>query len=128
MTSTQGNSKSAVATTDHEAIRKWIEQRGGCPARVKGTERGDDPGILRVDFPGYSGEDTLECIDWDMWFRAFDEHGLAFLYEPEGESRFNKLIRRDGADDAEGRSRERERERAKSEPHSARGGGRASRK
>ncbi|HEV7666238.1 MAG TPA: hypothetical protein VGQ62_22075 [Chloroflexota bacterium] len=89
-------SKSAVATIDHERIRTWVDERGGCPARVKGTERGDDPGLLRIDFPGYSGEETLECITWDEWFRAFDNHGLSFLYEPEPQSRFNKLIRREG--------------------------------
>jgi hypothetical protein len=84
-------------TTDHETIRRWVEERGGCPARVKGTERGDDPGLLRIDFPGYSGEDTLECISWDEWLRGFDEHNLAFLYEPERNSRFNKLVSRERA-------------------------------
>ena len=36
-------------TTDHDTIRKWVEERGGRPAAVKGTGGGDDPGIVRVD-------------------------------------------------------------------------------
>ena len=31
----------AKVTTDHKEIRKWVEERGGHPARVKGTERGE---------------------------------------------------------------------------------------
>src|SRR4051794_11073762 len=65
-------------TTDHEQIRSWVEERGGWPAAVKATERRGDPGILRIDFPGFSGEGRLERIDWDEFFRKFDESGLAF--------------------------------------------------
>src|SRR5579883_3395345 len=85
---------SANSTTDHEFIRRWAEQRGGKPAHVKRTSQGDDAGILRIDFPGYSGEDTLEPIGWDEWFEKFDEAGLALLYD-EGDSRFNKLVSRE---------------------------------
>jgi len=45
--------------TDHETIRRWVEERGGWPARVKGTGNDDDPGLLRIDFPGFSGEKSL---------------------------------------------------------------------
>jgi hypothetical protein len=82
----------AKVTTDHEEIRKWVEERGGLPARVKGT------GVLRIDYPGFSGEDTLEPITWDEFFKAFEENNLAFLYQEEtkdgSESRFSKLIDR----------------------------------
>ena len=85
-------------TTDHDAIRRWAEARDGRPATVAGTESsGEDAGILRIDFPGGEG-DRLETIDWDEWFRTFDEEGLAFLYQDEvksgEESRFFKLVRR----------------------------------
>jgi hypothetical protein len=87
------------ATTDHDEIRRWAEERGGKPARVRGTGQGDDVGILRIDFPGGAGSDELEHISWDDWFRAFDEKDLAFLYQEEkasGEgSTFFKLVRRD---------------------------------
>ena len=55
-------------TTDHEQIRKWAEARGGKPAHVKGTGGGDDTGIIRIDFPGYSGAGKLEEISWGTNF------------------------------------------------------------
>ena len=68
-------------TTDHDEIRRWAEDRGGRPAHVKRTGKPDDPGILRIDFPGYTGEGSLEEVSWDEWFDKFDERGLAFLYQ-----------------------------------------------
>jgi hypothetical protein len=87
-------STSAKTTTDHETIRRWVEERGGHPARVKGTGGNGDPGLLRIDFPGYSGEDTLEPISWEEFFEGFERNNLAFLYEADKNSRFNKLIDR----------------------------------
>src|SRR4051794_379060 len=52
-------------TTDHDEIRRWVEEHEGEPAAVRGTGDGDDPGVLRIDFPGGAGEDQLEHIDWD---------------------------------------------------------------
>jgi hypothetical protein len=51
---------SAKTTTDHDAIRKWVEKRGGYPAVVKSTEeKGQPGGLLRIDYdePG-ANEDT----------------------------------------------------------------------
>jgi hypothetical protein len=85
-------------TTDHDAIRRWAEERDGKPARVRGTGDDADPGILRIDFPGGAGEDQLEHISWDEWFEKFDSSGLAFLYQEQkssGEgSTFFKLVNR----------------------------------
>jgi hypothetical protein len=83
-------------TIEHDEIRRWVSERGGYPARVKGTtEKG---GLLRIDYPGYSGEERLQAITWTEFFKAFDENQLAFLYEDETkggeESRFSKLISR----------------------------------
>lgn len=90
------------ATTDHEAIRKWAEARGGRPSRVIGTGSEEDPGIVRIDFPGYSGETKLEEISWDEFFEEFEENDLALVYQEEtsgGErSNFNKLVRRDSVE------------------------------
>ena len=88
---------SAKATVDHDTIRQWVEGHGGCPAHVKGTGGKRDPGILRVDFTGFSGQDSLEKISWDEFFESFDENELAFLYQEEG--RFNKLVSRDSVRD-----------------------------
>ena len=85
---------SAKATTDHDEIRKWVETRGGHPARVKATGRGKDPGILRIDFPGFSGEDSLEEIEWDEFFEWFDRNNLAMLLSAARGNRFNKLVER----------------------------------
>ena len=85
--------------TDHEEIRRWAEERGAHPARVKGTGGDGDVGIIRLDFPGYTGEDTLEPISWDEWFRKFDESNLALIVQDvtaSGErSNFNKLVSRE---------------------------------
>jgi hypothetical protein len=85
-------------TTNHGEIQSWVDERKGKPARVRGTERGDDVGLLRVDYPGFSGEDTLETITWEEFFEAFDEHNLAFLYQEKTKdgklSRFSKFIDR----------------------------------
>ena len=82
-------------TIDHDEIREWVEARGGSPATVEGTERGREAaGLLRIDFPGYSGQDTLTAIDWDEFFEKFEEEKLAFLHDPKPNSRFSKLISR----------------------------------
>lgn len=88
----------ASRTTDHDTIREWAEARGAKPSAVEGTGGKDDPGIIRLDFPGYSGEGKLEEISWEEWFEKFDENGLELLYQEEtaeGEpSNFNKLVKR----------------------------------
>jgi len=104
---------SANATTDHDQIRKWVESRGGHPAHVKRTGGKSDPGMLRIDYPGYSGAKTLERISWDKWFRAFDKNNLAFLYQG-GRSRFSKLVDRAAVKKASTTSRTRKASSAKS--------------
>ncbi len=80
------------------AIRRWIEERGGRPARVKATGDSSDPGILRVDYPGRGDEESLEESSWDDFFEALDENELHFLYQEETadgeESRFSKFVSR----------------------------------
>lgn len=93
---------SASSTTNHETIRSWVEARGGCPAHVKGSGTRDDPGILRIDYPGFSGGRSLEKISWDTFFDAFDANRLAFLYQDRKGSRFSKLVRRNGESDERG--------------------------
>jgi hypothetical protein len=85
-------------TTDHDEIRTWVEEHGGAPAQVRGTESDDGGGVLRIDFPGGAGEDRLEHVDWNDWFSVFEDRGLAFLYQEHkasGEdSTFFKLVSR----------------------------------
>ncbi|HZQ60646.1 MAG TPA: helix-hairpin-helix domain-containing protein [Casimicrobiaceae bacterium] len=95
---------SAKRTIDHDEIRRWVDARGGKPAHVKRTSEGKDPGVLRIDYPGYAGEDTLEAISWDEWFDWFEKNNLAFLYQDEKNSRFSKLVRRNDSDENESAS------------------------
>src|SRR5690606_20567104 len=89
----------AITTTDHDTIRQWVESRGGHPACVKGTGGKNDIGMLRIDYPGYSGKQTLQRIDWTDFFKKFDSERLAFLYQEKTatgrQSRFSKLVARD---------------------------------
>jgi hypothetical protein len=104
---TSSSSATSKTTTDHERIRKWAEERGGKPSCVIGTGGGGDAGLLRIDFPGYSGEGSLKEISWDEFFEKFDDQNLALLYQEEtkeGEkSNFNKLVSRE--DDNGGKKR-----------------------
>jgi hypothetical protein len=102
----------AQITTDHDAIRKWAEARGGRPATVRSTHgqgrgRGHGQagaGIIRIEFPDApnSKHDALEEISWEEFFEKFDESELALLYQEEtagGEkSNFNKLVGRETAE------------------------------
>ncbi|GGL99062.1 hypothetical protein [Pseudooceanicola nanhaiensis] len=84
----------AKTTTDHKAIQKWAEDRGGKPARVADT-RGEG-GVLRIDFG--RDEEGLEILSWEDFFEIFESDKLAFLHQDktaDGEtSRFNKFVDR----------------------------------
>ena len=91
----------STITTSHDEIRKWAEERGGKPARVKGTgRRTGDTGMIRLEFPRYSQsrDESLEEIGWDDFFDEFDKKNLALTYQERtavGDlSNFNKLISR----------------------------------
>lgn len=86
----------AKTTTDYGEIRRWVEERGGRPATVRGTESGDEEaGVLRIAF---TDNEDLEPIDWDEFFDKFEEANLAFLYQErtaDGKpSRFFKFVER----------------------------------
>jgi len=92
----------AKVTTDHDTIKRWVQERGGKPASIRETRKqGEGAGILRINFPGYSGEEVLESISWNDFFSKFEREHLAFMYQEHthsGEpSRFAKFISRDEA-------------------------------
>jgi hypothetical protein len=95
-------SQTSNITTDHKEIQRWVEERGGHPARVKGTEKGKTSGVLRIDYPGFSGDERLEEITWEEFFEGFEENKLAFLYQDETKdgktSRFSKLVDRNATE------------------------------
>jgi hypothetical protein len=98
-------SASSKPLTDHDEIRRWAEERKAKPSRVSGTGNNGDVGMIRLDFPGYSGEGSLEEISWDEWFQKFDESNLALLVQEQTargqKSNFNKLVSRDTAEQSE---------------------------
>jgi len=59
-------------TTDHDEIRRWVEKRGGHPAKVKGTGRGGDPQhrltdpLFFVDLAAHHGEVEDRFIKRDL--------------------------------------------------------------
>lgn len=83
--------------TDHAAVRRWAEERGGRPVVAKGTEKdGGGAGVLRFDFG--EKEKSLEEIDWEAFFDTFERKKLALLAQDRtagGElSRFFKFVER----------------------------------
>ena len=99
-TAKKGSSAKSKRTIDHAQIRRWAEVRGGRPAEVKGTGRGGDAGLLRIDFAGDDAQ--LEPISWEDFFEKFEESRLALVYQEEttaGEdSRFSQLVHRDAGE------------------------------
>ena len=90
-------------TTDHEVIRQWAEARHAQPATIEGTEHEGRPGVLRLDFPGYSHGGLLKHISWEDWLRTFDERGMNFIYQEErsdGEESYFFLLENASREDA----------------------------
>jgi len=71
----------SLATTHHEVIRQWAEDRDGVPATVEGTEHGDHLGVLRIDFG--AKEKNLRRVSWEEWFNTFDARHLNFIYQEQ---------------------------------------------
>ena len=87
----------SYTTTDHDVIREWMSARGGRPASVDSTGSGDDAGLLRIEFTDDSG--NLDDVDWEPFFRTFDDRKLAFVYQEKtsdgSTSRFSRFVARD---------------------------------
>jgi hypothetical protein len=88
----------AETTTDHKKIRRWAESKGGKPAAVDRTHKGEDVGIIRIMFPDapQSEHENLVEISWEEFFEQFEESKLALLYEED--SMFSKIVGRDTAE------------------------------
>jgi len=93
---TSQSKSSSVCTKDHQEIRRWVEERGGRPAKVRGTARDDATGVLRIDYPGQGDDSKLEPISWEEFFDKFDDNDLYMVMQErtaDGEmSRFSKII------------------------------------
>lgn len=108
---------SSKTTTELNEIQQWAEAREGKPSRVKSTADGEGGGVLRIDFPGYSGNDSLEEISWEDWYQTFQDRNLEFLYQEHTaggkESRFFRLISKEKEEEKEKQKEEKEKEKEK---------------
>jgi len=99
-----------ITLTDHEEIRDWAAARMGSPAVVDvSPESGTQP-LLRIVFDqaAYQDQDRperpmnaggFELVEWDEWFRLFDEADLAIVVgkdRPGVRESSHYFIRRDG--------------------------------
>lgn len=98
----------AIATRDHEAIRRWAARRKAEPATGEATASGpatidvNDGGAgIRFNFPGLQ---RFRPITWDEWFDNFDRHDLLFVHEEEVAARAHTLWQARGG--GPGRDRE----------------------
>jgi hypothetical protein len=57
-------------TTNHDVIRRWVEARGGWPAKFR-----------RIYFSRYVTRGVLPRVRWEEFFQTFEEQRLAFLYQ-----------------------------------------------
>ena len=86
----KGSSKTPTA---HEEIRKWVGSRGGKSAYGRSGGKTYDADFVRIEFPRSSAEGRLEPISEDF-FDEFDKFGLAFVNDPDKESRFSIIVSR----------------------------------
>ena len=97
-----------VTLTDREAIRDWAAARIGAPAIVDVSAEGGVQPMLRLVFDqaAYQDQDRperpetsggVELVEWDEWFRIFDEQQLALVVGkdvPGVRDSFHEIIRR----------------------------------
>jgi hypothetical protein len=93
------STSSSHRTANHDEIRRWVESRGGRPARIVDTQdRRGSAGLLRIDFTLRGRPDRLEEISWEEFFSTMDRRGLDLVYQDKTAdgrpSRFSKLVRR----------------------------------
>ena len=96
--------------TDREAIRDWAAARMGSPAISEASPSvgGDDPILSLVfDQASYQDQDRgadaaialggREIVEWDEWFKIFDEKDLALIVreeEPGRKDSFHEIVAR----------------------------------
>lgn len=98
--------------TDHDEIRDWAAARAGIPALQESDAAINNTSVLRLVFGQQPYLDTdvpdrpettggLELIDWDEWFKLFDERELALVVGNEVPGRrdeFHEIVRRGDQD------------------------------
>jgi hypothetical protein len=72
-------------TRDRAVIQRWVEERGGQPARVRGAE------VARIAFGAL--QPNWEPLTWPELFELLDRTRMAFMYEDSPGSRIFKLVK-----------------------------------
>lgn len=95
--------------TDREEIRDWAAARMGSPAISEASPSvgGDDPILSLVfDQASYQDQDRAdaaialggrEIVEWDEWFKIFNEKELALVVreeEPGRKDSFHEIVAR----------------------------------
>lgn len=99
-----------VTLTTHDDIRDWAAARAGFPAVVDISPTAGTQPMLRLVFDqaAYQDQDRaerapntggVELVEWDEWFKLFDEAELALVVGAEVPGRrdsWHQLIKREG--------------------------------
>jgi hypothetical protein len=72
-------------TRDQATIQQWVEERGGQPARVRGTE------VARIAFGTLPP--NWEPLTFPELFALMEKTRMAFMYEDTTGSRIFKLVK-----------------------------------
>lgn len=83
-------------TTDHIAIRRWVEARHGMPAKRMAAR--DYGAALQIIFPEREAPPSVMPLDWTRFFEEFESGELAFVHEEDlgGEaSYYNRFVKRE---------------------------------
>jgi hypothetical protein len=68
-------------TTDHEEIRKVIEEHSGKPAMIIGSANENGEGVLAISFNELLPNTSI--IGWQEFFDVFEKNKFRFRYEEE---------------------------------------------
>ncbi|MER9776774.1 hypothetical protein [Mesorhizobium sp. M0220] len=93
---------------DHDAIRSWAAARAGFPAIVDVSPEAGTQAMLRLVFGQHAYQDQdeaerpinaggYELVEWDEWFKLFDERQLALVVakdQPGRREGFHEFVRR----------------------------------
>lgn len=99
--------------TDHEEIRAWAAARSGFPAIVDVSPQAGTQPMLRIVFGQRAYQDFdrperpvnaggFELVEWDEWFKVFDENRLAIEVGPEIPGQLDSTHEFVGRDDRSG--------------------------
>ena len=83
-------------TTDHIAIRRWVEAHHGMPAKRMAAR--DYGAALQIIFPEREAPPSVMPLDWTRFFEEFESGELAFVHEEDlgGEaSYYNRFVKRE---------------------------------